>query len=564
MSKALEAHIARRELLNTIDIRLVARAMSGVENQDGDPTKWKLPNGSNFWFKPHTQGWKDLNQDQGGQGPVRLVRHVYGFEREREAMDWLSERFTEEGGLREGVTADATFFAPREEKVFRAPSPSERNTQEVVDYLVGERGIPPSLVLAEIKAGRLYATRRDVSHDKVGVHEVDENGELIEEPASTGPGHARDPSREEWKTHCAFVSRTAGELRCVEKDGFKGTVPGSQSDSSGYSVPHQKAVAERLVAVVEAAVDAQSYNALFPGRYTLSTNGAYRFALHFKTALEALARPGFGFRLAFDADDAGDLAAQRVFNAFYASKAIAHHFQLDVEDVEAWFINGDLKVDPDVSPHTLFFGNGTGYADALPVHAKHVDKWTDEEGKPHIKTRWEPSGEQSKPSVIVRVATPVGPFEKAGEVKKFQVSPRMYEYVVNDLDVRRDRPMHAKDWNDELRRLGVAYVRDYERCAAAGFKQMPVLPPVLEALRDRTPIVIAPPPAPSSPLPPGRPTGEPTASPLASSTAATPTPAPTASVRAPLRFHRTPPPTPPAASAEPEVAQRFDRRGRRP
>lgn len=531
MSKALEAHIARREMLEPIDIRLVARAMGGVERQDNDPTKWKLPNGSNFWFKPHTQGWKDLNQDQGGNGPVQLVRHVFQFERERDAMDWLSERFTDEGGLREGVTADPSVFAPREEKVFRAPVNSESNTQEVIDYLVGERGIPPSLVLAEIKAGRLYATRRDVSRDKVS--------EDAEEAADNHA--ASDPSArpaQEWKTHCAFVSRTAGELRCVEKDGFKGTVPGSQSDSSGYSVPHQKPAAERLVAAVEAAVDAQSYNALFPGRYTLSTNGAYRFALHFKTALEALARPGFGFRLAFDADEAGDLAAQRIFNAFYASKAIAQHYKLDVEDVETWFINGDLKVDPDVSPHTLFFGNGHGYAESLPVHVKQVDKWTDEAGKPHIKTRWEPSGEVSRPVVVVRVVTAVGPFEKPGEVKSFRVSPRMYEYVVNDLDVRRDRPMHAKDWNDELRRLGVAYVRDYERCAADGFKQVPTLPPALEALRDRTPMsvhaAVTAPPAPA--------------------------PAPARAASTP-RFQRT---APVVTDSTPPTAPRFERRSRRP
>lgn len=526
MSKALAAYIDRREQLDSISIREVARVMGCVEFHDNDPTKWKMPNGSNFWFKPDTEGWKDLNNDQGGQGAVKLVRWVMGFEKEREVLDWLSEHFTKDGKLREGVTVVAGTYKPPEEKLFRAPANYEQYTDEVLDYLVGERGIPPSLVRAEIKAGRLYATRRDVARDKTVLAQAEEAAEeamiaafdpaapegsasAVDVPAGLGPieapvvaapaeGEKKSPGQwgnrnrdaEDWKTHCAFISRTAGELRCVEKDGFKGTVPGSQSDSSGYSVPHQKKIAERIIAQVEAAVDAQSYSALFPGRYTISTNGAYRFTLHFRTALETLSRPGFANRLAFDADAAGDLAAQRVFNAFYASKAIAHHYKLEVSDVEEWFLSGQLKVDPDNSPHTLFFGSDSGYAEKFPVHARVIDKWTDDDGKPHIKTRWEPTEEMSAPLVVVRISQPVGPFEKSGQVLRFKVSPKMYDYVVNDLDVRRDRPKHSKDWNEELLRLGVSYVREYERCAANGFEEVPKLPPDMEIMRSRAPLPV--------------------------------------------------------------------------
>lgn len=539
MSKALEAYIARHDELDQIDIRMTARALRCVENQDNDPTKWKMPNGSNFWFKPNTQGWKDLNNDTGGQGSVKLVRVLKEFATAKEAMGWLSEHFTEDGKIRPGVQVDASVFAPREEKQFRAAGNYERYISEVMEYLSGERGIPPSLLRQEIKAGRLYATRRDVSRDRGALEQHNDRlsqaeadalakGESVPDsagvpidapvvdassPANRGkPQYNRDS--EDWKTHCAFISRTAGELRCVEKSGFKGTMPGSQSDEDvTYTVPHQKPIAERLLAMVEAAVDCQSYSALFPGRITSSTNGAYRFSLHFKLALQALTWPGFGVRLGFDSDEAGDLAAQRVFNAFYASKAIAHRYKLDVQDVEEWFISGHLKVDPDASPHTLFFGNGQGFASGLPVHVKEIDRWTDEAGKPHIKKRWVITEKTTEPTVIVRVNMPVGPFEKAGETLNFKVTAQSYAYVVNELDVRRDRPTHAKDWNEELLRLGSAYVRDYERCAEEGFTRAPKLPPDMEAMRDRSPMVIeakaaiarpapaAPSPAPASSVP---------------------------------------------------------------
>lgn len=501
MSKALEAWLLRRDELDCIDIRQVARAMGCVENQDNDPTKWKMPNGSNFWFKQHSQGWMDLNNSQGGQGAVRLLKQALGLEDDKSAMAWLSERFTDDGKIRPGVQADPSVFAPREEKQFRASGSYEEYIDEVMQYLAGERGIPPALLRSEIKAGRLYATRRDVSHDQAAIknleatvaEESDVQGALplVAPVVGAHQGKSYNNNPDDWKTHCAFISRTAGELRCVEKSGFKGTMPGSQSDEDvAYTVPHQKSVAERLTALVEAAVDCQSYSALLPGRITSSTNGAYRFTLHLRVVLEALSQPGFGARLAFDADEAGDIASQKVFNALYASKAIAHRYQLDVQDVEEWFLSGHLNVQPDASPHTLFFGNGQGFATGLPVLVKEVDKWTDDQGKPHIKTKWVPTDKIADPTVIVRVNMPIGPFEKGGETLSFKVSPAAYGYVVNELDVRRDRPLHGKDWNEELLRLGSSYVRDYERCAEEGFKRVPALPADMEVMRDRSPIVI--------------------------------------------------------------------------
>lgn len=563
-------YIELRDMLKKeLDIRQVAAVMGGVDRQDGDPTKWKLPNGSNFWFKPNTQGWKDLNQDQGGQGAVALVAHTLDdINDEEEAVLWLKERFVGPNGkLIEGVSVDpATTFVASEKAPFMAPINHSLYIDEVADYLIGERGIPPSLIREEIAAGRLYATRRDVSLKENAPEEFDDEGNLIERQVASNQRGMGD-----YKTHCVFVSRTAGELRCVEKNGFKGTAPGSQSDSSGYNLPHQKTVAERLICLTEAAVDAQAYRALFPGRYVISTNGAYRFGLHFSQALEALTRDGFGLRLGFDADNAGDQAAQKVFNAFYASKALAHHYRdhpmkLSEEDFEDWFLDGSLSPDVDLSPHTLFFGNGTGFVGNLPVHAKRVESWTDGDGKKHITTHWDPTGEVSNPLVVVRVQKPVGPFtqDDVGKTLRFRVSAKMYAYVVNDLDIRRDRPMHAKDWDDELLRLGVAYVRDYERCANEGWKTVPALPAPLAALRNRAPIELTPLPPPPAPATPPAPAAASVATPVAAAPTPAPAPAaPTPSPDAGRRFQRSSAPVAAPAPAPESEARPTERRFRR-
>jgi hypothetical protein len=243
-----------------------------------------------------------------------------------------------------------------------------------------------------------------------------------------------------------------------------------------------------------------------------------------------------------------------VFNAFYASKALAHHYKQDAEDFEDWFLEGALTPVVDLSPHTLFFGTGAGFVGALPVHAKRVEQWTDEAGKKHITTHWDPTGEVSNPMVVVQVNNAVGPFtqDQVGKTLRFRVSPKMYEYVVNELDIRRDRPMHAKDWDDELLRLGAAYVRDYERCAAAGWKEVPTLPADLAALKDRHPVETAPLPPLPMPERPG-----PSAAVPAAPAASTPSPVLPAPSPSPMAAPAPSAPVPSAETARP----RFQRPG---
>lgn len=522
-SPSLAAFKKRCERLDEIDIDEVLRALDADPNQDHDKTKWKLPNGNNLWHKRNTQHWKDLNEDRGGTGGVRLVAHALGL-KPGAAAKWLEERFLDaEGNIRASAIVSSEALAKGEAAAgeFRAPRRDDRDLPAVIEYLTGQRGIPPSLIASEVARGYLYATSR---------------------------ARDMDLPKEEWVyvPHCVFASRAASELRSVEPDGFKGTAPGSESNSSGYKVPYAASVKEPLLCMVEAGVDALSYRALFPGRFTTSTNGAGRFEFQFGMVLEALDIEGFGVRLAFDADAAGDVAAQKIFNALYASKAIASRAGVPAGVVEDWFLDRTLSTSPGHSPHELFYGSDLGLPETLPVYKCRKEKVN---GK--MKEIWEPDGSVSRPLIAISVSRRVPELEKLGfgpgSTLSMHPTPQGTRYVEETLGVRRDRPVRTKDWNEELLRLGSAFVVDYERCAKDDFAAgaVPALPQELEALR-RVParLATALPDTPATPVPPGPP-------PPARSSAATPPVQAPATMEHPAAAQQTPPA--PAMEAAPAV-----------
>jgi hypothetical protein len=491
VNPGLQAFLDRCAELDTIELDVVLEALEATPNQDGDKTKWKLPNGHNLWHKKNTQIWKDLNEDSrrgGGNGPVRLVAYVLDI-KPGAAARWLEARFHKDGKLRDDIVLTAADRAPPESQGFRAPPQFPEDNARMIAYLTGERGIPASLVHQEIARGFLYATRRPLDPDAPDEDKV-------------------------FETHCVFASPAGAELRCVLKHGFKGTGTGSDPDRSGYAIPYAEGAKEKLVCMTEAAVDAQSYRALFPGRFTKSTNGAGRFTLMFELALETLDNlPGYGVRMALDADNPGDIAAQKIFNAFYVSAALAKHLKIEPKDVEEWFRDGSLSTSPNPSPHELFFGTNAGPQAELPVYEKVVvptgvgNKTQDE---------WHPTGTMAPPIILLHVNKDVGHL-KRGQTVPVKVTPGGYAYVTEKLNVRRDRPPMTKDWNDEMLRLGSSFVRDYEECAKVGFAdgRVPALPPELAALRTRPGPVLTPRPqgltGPERPAAPAPPAAEPPA-----------------------------------------------------
>ena len=444
-----------REDLNALferykNVRLseVLERLGAEPNQDNDKNKWKIPGLGNIITKG--QKWQNVQTifDK-GFGGIDLVCHALGFGKEgggrMKGLAWMQKEFGEEFG--DDLLADDLDSAPKD---FTPPERFPEISGKVLDYLVQKRGLPSSLVEAEIKSGKIY-----------GSH----------------PWNDRKQQYLTFITRCVFLGQASAELRDTDPDGFKGCCDGSQTDASGYQVRPAEGAPEYIMALTEAAIDALSYRAMFPGRFVMSTNGAGRFLLQFRVALEAVEK-GVGVRLALDADMAGDLGAQRVFNAFYVRKALSHHLKVSEATVETWLLEGDLRIEVDQSPHHLFFNSG--WQPSLKVNEAEI---LDGEGDEGARTLWKETNEEARPSIRLRVIKDLHERLQRGSTT-LTVGEKGFNYVIETLNLRRDRPQMAKDWNEVLKKLGAGYAQQYDSCSRAGFdKGLPALPPVLEALR---------------------------------------------------------------------------------
>lgn len=456
MTDAERAKTARVRLMKDLDaisLDLVLDKLGAERNQDGDSSKWKIHGVGNIWYTGKIQAWKNLNTESKGPGGISLVAHARNIDRDA-AVAWLVQEFGDQisDEMRAAVGGEEV------RKEFIPPNAYPDAIAEVRRYLTGtlkeERGLPVSLIDAEIANGNIYATHPENKKTNI-------------------------PYR--GTTNCVFLAPVSAELRGTRPDGFKGTCEGADPDISGYRVAAAPAAAEHLFAMTEAAIDALSYRALFPGRFAFSTNGVNRFFLQLRLALEAVSA-GYGVRLAFDADTPGDVGAQRIFNAFYLRTALAHSLRVSPEAIDEWIMNGDIELQPSESPHELFLRDG--WKPSLPVHVARLGK--DEEGR--AKTFWEPSpeGEEAPPTVRLVARKDLHEKLRAGS-HVVTVSAKGFAAVTTKYNVRRDRAVRGKDWNDELNQLGVAFLTDYERCARGGFKETPALPSHLQAVREPTP-----------------------------------------------------------------------------
>lgn len=422
----------RRDLRDKMGEISIARTLEELGGSQREKGKWKV-DGTNYILKG--QAWQNTLTQKKGFGSVYLVMDVQNLERDTDAMRWLIEKFGEEFG--DDVRADASELN-NEKKDFSPPENDPDKIDFVRRYLVRERGLPASLINGLIEDGKIYS----------------------------------DPKR-----NCVFISPAAAEIRSTSGPAFKGCCTGSQTDISGFRAMHVAAASESTVALVEAAIDALSYRALYPGRFTMSTNGSGRFILQFKVAREALDN-GFKVKAAFDGDWAGDHAAQKLFNAFYVRTALSHQLKVDPEIIDEWMLNQQITFTIDASPHHAFFNEG--WAASKKVYAAEVVIRDGER-----QQMWYDTGKEAAPTIRVTVERDLHPDLRKGP-RDFVVTEKAYQYVTEKLGLMRERPQFTKDWNEEMKRLGSAFTQDYERCAERGFQNVPALPDYLEVMRSGT------------------------------------------------------------------------------
>ena len=464
----LQKYIERRDAYNMIELSVVLARLGAIGNQDGDSSKWKIGMG-NIIVKG--QSWKNVNTNvHKGFGGVALVQHALDFDKQPQAMKWFEDNFGEAAKLAPGIKATQASGARRPKEDFEQPPSMEHLWPQVRQYLTATTGnpghfrsIPASIVDELHEGGTLYASR--------AYHNIDKR-------------YFGDP-------RAVFLGPLSAELREIVPGGFKGTYDNSDPDISGFQVPAAESVSERILALQEAGVTSLSYRALFPGRFSFSTNGAGRFSLQYRLSLEAI-ETKHGVRMAHDADKAGDVGAQHVFNALFVRLLLSRRLAIEPETIDEWILSGKIDVTPSPSPHEMFFN--TGWQTSFDVHDHEIVKDGDQ-----VSDRWVANGGSAPPTVRIAVRKSDLHERLPRGTHDISVAEKSYRYITEILNFKRDRPVHGNDWNDELVALGSSYALSYEREAKKNFADgVPQLPEHLRHLMVPG-VKVAPAPKPVAP-----------------------------------------------------------------
>ena len=239
-------------------------AASGAKRDYQDKAKWHTPNGAISVTGMKFMNW---NQGRGGGGAIDLAMHLNGLDF-KAAIDWLRRHFPV-----------PHYSEPRPTtRSLTLPLPDRSKLRTLEQYLVHQRGIPPSLIDFLVESGRLYADT---------------------------PGNA------------VFLllgkeNRPVGaELRGTGSARWRGMAPGSQKDLGYFSVP---APGRTMIVLCESAIDAISCFLLHPSSLCVSTSGARpnpRWLPSFLSQRHDL-------YCGFDSDATGDAVAQQMI-ALYPS-----------------------------------------------------------------------------------------------------------------------------------------------------------------------------------------------------------------------------------------------------
>lgn len=431
----------KEEYYKEISIDHIGKKLKGVRRAKD---KWRLESGNLVYSED--QAWlfvSGLNSDKTGRFGPSVVATELGLN-PFQVIDWYTENFgveyDEDLKVSEEFLGDYTKGSGGNKNNFSPPSRNDENWDNVFRYLNEKRNIPSVLLNKLFESGKLYA---------------------------------------DFKSRCIFLSNASAEIRATpasDDPGFKGCVQGGQADVSGFSVMPANNANESVITIIEAAIDAISYNAMFPGRYAFSSNGSGRFGLHYKITLEALAN-GFNINIGTDADSAGDIAAQKIFNALmirqylyakYKSKGISY------KDIDQAIINEKIHLVVEESPHHLFF-NDDKILEEYSVFEKRKT--------PDGKTVIEDTGFKSEKEFKYKIYANELDFIPDGEEMSLKVSTEQVNKMKDIYKIERDRPTKSKDWNGELVLLGSAYAKEYNKSALNNFIDLPRLPDYLEKLR---------------------------------------------------------------------------------
>lgn len=380
---------ALKNKVEDIQLPLVMHLIDAIGGQDGKRNKYKVEGLGNIELTG--QKWFCWNQDKGGIGPINLLMWAKKMSFSQ-AVHTLAKEF-------DAQIDDSDIKAAKDDSIvvkksFDPPFKVDKNIEFVKHYLHYVRAIPLQLIDELIKEGSIYA----------------------------------DEHR-----NCVFYAKGIAELRS-SFDGdnvVKKLVDGSTRNDC-FTVQADPAFeSENLsVAICESAIDAMSYRTLNPSVTAASSSGAGRdFPRKFA---DTLISNDINVIAAFDADEAGDRAAQSLFNHFFlkkwlANQASAHNIKITDDDIfdllDSQIVDSVLVQRPEEEKQNIYFFNQPN-----PFENPKL-----------------------RPVILLNISKNKFNLPPCEQFPIF-VTPQSIEFI-QKMGLKRDRPTFAKDWNAELKQL---------------------------------------------------------------------------------------------------------------
>lgn len=434
-------------------------------------------------FNANGEFWKEFKSEQYGTGAFTLLKFLenLSFEQNDEALLKIKEYFLDDNyevdldkinNNRNSYTGNFDFrkggsSASNENGGFYDPPyvPHPELLDEGLVYLSQKRGIPIELLKRSVdyEDGKIYVTKNGYGEKLI-----------------------------------IFESKMSGEERSIYGD-LKKTVNSSLKTITNFEVAADEntLIYETLIedgeefevvkkgtgyfALTEGAIDALSYNALFPDRFVSSTNGCGNFEYQFMKAKGYLdSEQGISIRIAFDSDEAGDVAAQKLFNALYIRTIFKHKYKDKLkekykdrwlEEMDSWFGSRiNFHIEP--IPHMLFFNNP--YYQQYPVYKKVVTEEEVNDGSHNFKKKFKTTfeiidDEISDPIIAFSVDDEISKLLGIAKKNTLKIKKENFDKLTSDIIVR-EKPIGEKDWNELLIKQGADYLNEYAELYKKNFR----------------------------------------------------------------------------------------------
>lgn len=260
----------KADLVRSINLGQVLEVCGAVKDKY-DKAKWRTSKGTICVCGPKFMNW---SKGIGGGGAIDLVMHLKDLNF-KTAVLWLDTAFSTRH-----TQTPCNKMQPK--STLQLPKKDGTKTSRIINYLVNTRSIPLSFIRSLIHAGKIYA---DIKGNAVFLL-------LGKEKRIVG-----------------------AELRGTSHTRWRGMAKGSRKGLGFFWVKNWH---RDKIVLLESAIDAISFFALYPNCMAISTSGACPNPAWLKSFINT----GCEIYCGFDADETGEKAAKNMIATYPTIKRL--------------------------------------------------------------------------------------------------------------------------------------------------------------------------------------------------------------------------------------------------